>query len=61
MERKVKEMSVLMDVLARYLESDNTKDPGSNDEKSAKGKKNGGKGHKNSNNIVMVLSWQMTS
>jgi len=44
-------MGDLMDVLTRYAESDNTKDPLSDEEKFDKGKKAGGKGqqHNNSN------------
>jgi hypothetical protein len=43
-------MGDLMDVLTRYAESDNMKDPTSDDEKSGKGKKNGGKGHQPNGN-----------
>lgn len=50
MERKVKEMSDLMDVLTRYTESDNTKDPASDDEKPSKGRKNSGKGQQHNGN-----------
>ena len=42
-------MGDLMDVLTWYAESDSTKDPTSDDEKSGKGKKNGGKGHQQNN------------
>jgi hypothetical protein len=42
-------MGDLMDVLTWYAESDNTKDPLSDEEKSDKGKKAGGKGQQQNN------------
>lgn len=50
MKRTVKDMSELMVAIAKYAESDKTKDPASDDEMSWKGKKNGGKSHQNNNN-----------
>ena len=45
LKRKCTDMGKLMDVLTRYGDSDTTKDPSSDDDKSGKGKKNGsGKG-----------------
>ena len=45
LKRKVQDLGKLMDVLTRYAESDSTKDPGSDEDKTAKGKKaEGGKG-----------------
>lgn len=46
LKHKCTYMCNLMDVLTRYSNSDGTKDPSSDDDKSGKGKKNGGrKGH----------------
>ena len=45
LKRKSQHMGDLMDVLTRYAESDNTKDPPSDEEKAGKDKKGGGKGH----------------
>ena len=45
LKRSCQDMAELMAALTKYADSDSTKDPGSDDEKSAKGKKNGnGKG-----------------
>src|SRR3989337_3409474 len=45
LKRHCNDMEELMAALIKYADSDNTKDPGSDDEKSNKGKKNGnGKG-----------------
>ena len=45
LKRKCMDMGNLMDVLTRYVDSDDTKDPNSNDDKSNNGKENdGGKG-----------------
>ena len=45
LKRHCNDMGELMAALIKYADSDNTKDPGSDEEKSSKGKKNGdGKG-----------------
>ena len=49
LKRKAQDMGDLMDVLTWYAESDNPKDPPSDEEKYSKGKKNGGKGHQQNN------------
>ena len=40
LKRSCQDMGELMAALTKYADSDSTKDPGSDDEKSAKGKKN---------------------
>ena len=41
LKRHCNDMGELMAALIKYADSDNTKDPGSDEEKSNKGKKNG--------------------
>ena len=49
LKRKFQDMGDLMDVLTRYAELYNTKDPLSDEEKSDKGKKARGKGQQQNN------------
>ena len=62
LKRHCNDMGTLMATFVKYADSDNTKDPDSDEEKSEKGKKNGGeKGqhHNQGSHGVMVSAKQI--